>query len=218
MEELYASRKHNKRRVTLDYQDLEDKNFDYRTMLHDIHGNLDYRYLFIGDFHTGNSPYGHEAYIIDVKNNFQLLAKIEAGEIMEYPYYMEHLTSWETVLYLGYFGANGSSSIDFQVIYKDGKKEIQVPEKRELTKEEITNKLSKLKVVFDRNVNWHTEAAITFLYEDLIQTGNLNLGPELALKLGYTKEQVDKFHAEILQSIKSSDYKTELCKLNNIKL
>ena len=87
-----------------------------------------------------------------------------------------------------------------------------------MTKEEITNKLSKLKVVFDRNVNWHSEAAITFLYEDLIQTGNLNLGPELALKLGYTKEQVDKFHAEILQSIKSSDYKTELCKLNNIKL
>ena len=36
--------------------------------------------------------------------------------------------------------------------------------------------------------------------------------------LGYTKEQADKFHAEVLEQIRNSKYSQELAKLNDIKL
>ncbi len=218
MEELYAHRKYGTRKVTLEYQDLNDKNFDYRTMLHDVHGKLDYRYLFIGDFHSGTAATGHKAYIVDVKDNFKLIATVEAGEIMVYPYCMQQFTSWKTVMCLGYFGVNGYASVDFLVIHEDGKEKIKLPNKMEFTQEQIIKMLGELQAVFDRNINWYREAAISFLYANLIQTGNFHLGPKLALKIGYTKEEVDKFHAEILQEIKSSNYKAELCKLNNIEL
>jgi hypothetical protein len=75
-----------------------------------------------------------------------------------------------------------------------------------------------LKKVFDRCKNWHDDAAICFLYQYLIKNGNFKLGPELALKIGYTKEQADKFHAEVLKKIRNSKYSQELAKLNDIKL
>ena len=88
MKELSVSLKDNQVRKIQDMETQRQKDFDFRTMLHDLKGNGDFRYLLISDYHTGTSPYGNYVYIVDVKDNFKIVCQIDGGETVDMPYYL----------------------------------------------------------------------------------------------------------------------------------
>ena len=52
----------------------------------------------------------------------------------------------------------------------------------------------------------------------MLETGNFKQAKELAAKIGYSQEYVDKFHAGIVRQIKESENRSIIEKLNNTDL
>ena len=219
MQELSVSIRKNSVRKVQDIESRLQKGFDYRTMLHDLKGNGDFRYLLISDYHTGTSAYGNYVYIVDVKDNFKVICRIDGGETLDIPYFLNEFTFSKCVLFIGNFNYRfGNVAIYMNVNYEKNKNgELILPEKTPLNLEQIIKECKDIHA--ERHEFKHDyNAAIGILYAALISNGNLKYGPELALKIGYTKEQADKFHAEVLEKIRNSKYSQELAKLNDIKL
>ncbi len=219
MKELFVSLKDNHVRKIQDMETERQQDFNFRTMLHDLKGNGDFRYLLISDYHTGTSPYGNYVYIVDVKDNFKIVCQIDGGETVDMPYYLNEFVFSKMVLFIGNFNYRYChAAVYMDINYeknKDG--ELILPEKTPLNLEQIIKECKDIHE--ERHEFKHDyDAAIGILYAVLIKNGNFKLGPEFALKIGYTKEQADKFHAEVLEKIRNSKYSKELAKLNDIKL
>ena len=219
MQELSVSIRENCVRKVQDLESRRQKGFDFRTILHDFKGNGDFRYLLISDYHTGTSPYGNYVYIIDVKDNFKIVCQIDGGETVDMPYYLDEFIFSQMVLFIGNFNYRfGNAAVYMDINYEKNKNgELILLEKTPLNLEQIIKECKDIheeRQEFKHDYN----AAIGILYAALISNGNLKYGPELALKIGYTKEQADKFHAEVLEKIRNSKYSKELAKLNDIKL
>ena len=87
VEEVWADKKSNKRRLTFTPYNFDSKDFDWRTKLLDLKGDGDSRYLIIADYHTGSSSEDMKGYVIDVKDNFKQIATIPVGEAFDLPYH-----------------------------------------------------------------------------------------------------------------------------------
>ena len=214
MQEISSNKRADKMRVSFDSDSHKKNDFDFRTMLLDLHGNGDFRYLMIADYHTGNSPHGHLVHIIDAKKDFTFVAEISGGEIMDFPYTRDELIFYKEILYLGYFGVEGSSEIYLPMKYAAGKNPEITLKREKMTDEQIGALIKKLKE--RKDTSGYESMAITLLYEYLIENGNFKMAKELALKLGYTQAYIDKYHAEIIKQIKESKYRYIIGKLNNI--
>ena len=219
MQELSVSIRQNSVRKVQDIESRLQKDFDYRTMLHDLKGNGDFRYLLISDYHAGTSAYGNYVYIVDVKDNFKVICRIDGGETLDIPYFLNEFTFSKCVLFIGDFKYRYCHAAVYMDVNYDKNKdgELLLPKKTEPNWEQILNEC---KAIYNerKEFNHDYDAAIGILYAFLIKTGNFNLGPELAVKIGYTKEHADKFYAEVLEQIRNSKYSQELAKLNDIKL
>ena len=84
VEEVWADKKNNKMRLTLSM--AEYPIWYWRTMLLDLKGDGDFRYLIIGNCHTRSASDGMKGYVIDVKDNFKHIATIPVGEAFDLPY------------------------------------------------------------------------------------------------------------------------------------
>ena len=83
VEEVWADKKNNKIRLTLS---LGYPISRWQTMLLDLKGDGDFRYLIIGNYHTGSSLDGMKGYVIDVKDNFKHIATIPICKSFDLPY------------------------------------------------------------------------------------------------------------------------------------
>ena len=133
---------------------------------------------------------------------------------MDFPYTRDELIFYKDILYLGYFGVEGSSEIYLPVKYAAGKNPEITLKREKMTDEQIDALIKKLKE--RKDTSGYESMAITLLYEYLIGNGNFKMAKDLALKLGYTQAYIDKYHAEIIKQIKESKYRYIIGKLNNI--
>lgn len=218
MQEISCSKERNHIRLSFEYKHY-DKDFDFRTMLLDLHGNDDFRYLLIADNHTGNSTSGHKIYIVDAKDNFKFIAEIDGGEIIDLPYSMQSWVFSKDILYLGYFGARGGEAIvRVQIDYGHKTPEV-IYDRITLTADDIAKLIRYYQGMYAEGAEYNMqEMAITFLYADMLNTGNFKFARGIAEKIGYSQEYVDKFHAGIVRQIKESENRSIIEKLNNLDL
>ena len=85
VEEVWADKKNNKMRLTLSKVEYPISRY-WRTMLLDLKGDGDFRYLIIGNCHTRSAPDGMKGYVIDVKDNFKHIATIPICKSFDLPY------------------------------------------------------------------------------------------------------------------------------------
>ena len=171
-------------------------------MLLDLHGNGDFRYLAIGDFHTGTYPGGHKCYIVDVKNNFKLITDIEGGETLDIPYTQNVLKLYKMILNLGYYYPIGEVLVEIPVRYIPGGEPEIGYRKIDLTKEKLDELIRSNRELKKSLEN--PDDAIAFLYAILLEHGCFKSAKEIALKAGYSREVIEKFYAEAIENIKSS--------------
>lgn len=205
MKELWADKNNNRVRLVIGDDLPNAENFDFRTQLLDLHGNNDFRYLFIADLHSGNSPSGHIGYIIDVKKNFKTVCKVDAGETVDLPYTTDKLVFTKQVLYLGYFGASGEASVFVKMRYSEFNELEILPCNRNY--DDFASHI--------RNLN-NPEAEVTFIYACFIEKGMLKNVKNEVLKAGYPPHIINKIHAEVIEKIKKSPYRKIIEKLNDI--
>ena len=62
----------------IDHPDM-GKNFKYQDYLLDIKGDGDYRYLIVYTWHGGNSRFCEDGYLIDTKDNFAIIGRVNGG-------------------------------------------------------------------------------------------------------------------------------------------
>ena len=208
MEEMWADKENNRRRLTPGDSLPDDKNFDFRKKLLDLHGNGDLRYLFIADMHSGNSSSGHIGYIIDAKNDFRIVCKVDAGETVDIPYTCQDLVFDKQILYLGYFGATGEAAVCVPIRYAMGRE----PEVLRVSCSDPHVLNEQLKSISD------PEAAATFLYTCFIREGRLNDAKKAALRSGYPPRIVKIVHRDVIEKIKDSPNRKIIEKLNNVDI
>ncbi|MBO7327855.1 MAG: hypothetical protein J6W00_03685 [Lentisphaeria bacterium] len=217
MEEISSAKESNHMRISFSHNH-EEKDFDLRTMLLDLHGDDDFRYLLIADYHTGTSPTGHRVYIVDAKNDFKFIAEIDGGEIMDITYGRKHFVFSKEILNLGYFGVEGDAVVRVPLCFGVGETPRIMYKKVELTAGYIDDivkyyqKRQQESVIKDENV------IITLLYASLIEDGHFNSAKMIAAKLGYSPEYIEKFHAGIIREIKNSPNSKIIAKFNNLDL
>lgn len=218
MQEIASDKNANVMRIVFSDKHAE-KNFDFRSMLLDLHGNDDFRYLMIADHHTGNSTSGHKIYIVDAKDNFKFIAEIDGGEIIDLPYPMQSWVFSKDILFLGYFGARGGEAIvRVQIDYGQKTPEV-IYDRITLTADDIAKLIRYYQGMYAEGAEYNRqEMAITFLYADMLETGNFKFARGIAEKIGYSQEYVDKFHAGIVKQIKESENRSIIEKLNDIDL
>lgn len=209
VKELWADKKENRKRLIPGDILPDVQEFDYRKELLDLHGNGDFRYLFIADMHSGNSASGHVGYIIDVKNNFQLVGKVDVGEIIDLPFCNKDLIFNKEILYLGYFGANGTAAVSIPVRYAVGKKPEFLYDRPGI------NNFADIRKFIKQNIN-DPEAAVTLLYASLIENGRLKDATREIRTLKYSDHIIEKVHADVIEKIKKSPYRKILERLNNV--
>ena len=208
MEEVWADKENNRRRLTPGDSLPDDKNFDFRKKLLDLHGDGDLRYLFIADMHSGNSSSGHIGYIIDAKNDFRIVCKVDAGETVDIPYTCQDLVFDKQILYLGYFGATGEAAVCVPIRYAMGRE----PEVLRVSCSDPHVLNEQLKSISD------PEAAVTFLYTCFIREGKLNAAKKAALRSGYPPRAVETVHREVIEKIKDSPNRKIIEKINNVDI
>ena len=208
MEEVWADKENNRRRLIPGDSLPDDKNFDFRKKLLDLHGNGDLRYLFIADMHSGNSSCGHIGYIIDAKNDFRIVCKVDAGETVDIPYTCQDLVFDKQILYLRYFGATGEAAVCVPIRYAMGRE----PEVLRVSCSDPHVLNEQLKDISD------PEAAVTFLYTCFISEGKLNDAKKAALRSGYPPRIVEIVHRDVIEKIKDSPNRKIIEKINNVDI
>ena len=196
------------------YHDTE-KSFNYKDYLLDIKGDGDYRYLIVYTWHGGNSPYCEDGYLIDTKDNFAIIGRVDAGsESCSYSYPNPEFT-FTYCDEIAYFGAHGAAAILVTLKIQKGKEPVLVST---VAKEDSFGFKYMFQncreILADKDKPHKREIAFANLYCDLASYGLLKDLNKYAKQLGFADDEIKEYRNYYLERIKESRFYKYIYKLN----
>ena len=197
------------------YHDTE-KSFNYKDYLLDIKGDGDYRYLIVYTWHGGNSPYCEDGYLIDTKDNFAIIGRVNEGGSescsLSYPNpeftftYSDEIAS---------FGANGSAVILVTLKIQKGKEPVLVSTVAKEDSFGFKYMFQECReILADKDRPQNREIAFADFYCDLASYGLLKDLNKYAKQLGFADDEIKEYRNYYLERIKESRFYKYIYKLN----